>query len=984
MTEKERINIPEDQLEGALLSGDVSFGQNEVINMFDSDGNLVGVKGPDVPRALQQGFKIESNRQAAIRRYVDSKDNLKGSVEVALKQFADEAAFGIPELIAEKKANPFEVEKWQALKERHDTANTLGGLTGFGASFLVGGPVYKAGTAAGKAAEKVIASKLAQYGVERGSKSVAADLLARTAQTGGNLAVDAIVSSAPRTITEAALGDYEAAAESLLLNGGIGLILGGAGGAAKGVFDRTKQAATNYFNKMAQPGINIDDLVKNNTATAKEFGKEAGAVAPSELAKPNDVIGILRANNADEGLLASVTKEFSKLKKNSKDIVEAFQKLKVKPEDIPEDWLSDSTALKTLVQSLDNRPDPVGFARTARKDAAWRAMEDAATQVLRTTTDDVGSAFAIGTKIKTELVQKIDDVLKAQEEVFTQLNINRSLVEVSEKPLRNAINTVKDLPEFRLSGMKGIVSSFQKAIDDGVITNLDDLAKFRTGIAQSVGPTSAGNDKFVAQQLVKYLDDVEERTINKAFERSLKSAAKDGADPITLGALWKQRQEANKGYRELAESLSEEADALGFTSRNPYDFKRKLENMTAEDFVKKFSVKNDVAALETLAQKYPEQFDLIRDFIKKNIYEKSIYGDRLSAKKVVDEIEKLTPEFQNRIFGESEREAIKILKTATRAVAKNENPSGTAKMLEYMNIGNIGNLLRTGKSYLEDRLIASTVNVEGILQTDKMINKTRANLDRVNQIVKDLGSVIKKSSVSARKASVIGIERLFEDEPNIKERRKEEVIKKIQQLNEKSNEFVLNPNLMIEKVTEIVSGLSETGAPTVAAAFGAKAQNMIGYIADNVPKPKTVPNVFMNRPYQPSSQEISQFERKMAVLADPFVVIDALADNSLTKEHVESLSANYPKLYEAIQYRIFDTMVKEKPELPYQARLKLSLLMGADVDNSLSSIAIKGLQDAWSFAQTPEQDSGLNQAGLMKLGENEMTATESQRMMMRT
>lgn len=984
MTEQEMIQIPEDQLEGALLSGEVSFGENQTINMFDSSGKLVGVAGSDVARALQRGFQLETNKQAAIRKYVKSKDNLSGSVEVALKQFADEAAFGIPELIAEKKANPFEVEKWQALKEKHEIANTLGGVAGFGASLFAGAPIYKAGTAAGKAAEKVVAKKLAEYGVERGSKSIAADLVARTAGTGANLAIDAMVSSAPRTLTEAALGDYEAAAESLLLNGGVGLILGGAGGAAKGVFDKSKQAATKYLNKISDPGLNIDDLVKNKKATAKEFGTETGAVSASDVADPTDIEGILRSKNVEPNLIKKVTSELSKVKKNSKEIIEAFQKLGVQADEIPEDWLSDSTAMKTLIQSLDNKPDFIGMNRLNRKDAAWQKMEKAAQQVLRTKSDEAATAFSVGTRIKTEITQKIDDVLKAQEEVFGQLNINRSMVGVNKKPLYNSIKSIEDLPEYRLSGMSGVVNSFKKAIDDGVITTLDDLAKFRTGIAQSVGPTSAGNDKFVARQLVKYLDDVEERTINNAFEASLKKAKSEGADPITLGALWKQRQEANKGYRELAESLAEEADALGITSRNPYDFKRKLENLTAEDFVKKFSVKNDVAALETLATRYPDQFELIRDYVKKNIYEKSMSGDRINAKRVVSEIEKLSPEFRARIFDDAEREAFNLLEIATKSVAKNENPSGTAKMSEYMNLGNIANILGTGKSFVSDQFVTSTINVEGILQTDKMIQKTRLSLDRIADIVTNLGDIVGKAVKGSARSTVIGIERLFEDEPNQKKENKENTLKRIQELNEKTSDFVLNPELMINKVQEVTQGLSETGAPTVATAFGAKAQEMMAYIQKNVPKPKTPPNPFTPRQYQPSSQEISQFERKMSVLVDPFIVVDALADNSLTKEHVEALAYNYPKLYQAIQARIFDTMVKDKPVLPYQARLKLSLLMGTDVDNSLMASSVQGYQDAWAYSAQPEQGSGLSQSGLMKLGQNEFAATETQRMMMRT
>jgi hypothetical protein len=977
-------NIDESQLEQSLLSGEYEIPADRTINMFDSDGNLVGVSGSDVGDALQQGWKLESNKQAAVRRYVDSKDNLAGSIEVALKQFGDEAAFGVPELIAEKTGNPFEVEKWQALKEKHDTANTLGGLAGFGASFLVGAPVMKAGTAAGKAAERVVAQKLGEYGVKRGAKNVAADLLARTAGTGANLAVDAMVSSAPRTLTEAALGDYEAAAESLLLNGGIGLVLGGTGGLAKGVFDRSKKAVEAYKESLTGPNVNISKFDPSGVVMPKDLPKEAGATVASEMINPNNLDEVLTASGVETKAKTSLLQELAKKKENAKEIVETFRDLGVDPDLLPPDVLLDSTPGLTIIKALENKPNFIGIKMLSNKDNMFRALENTGEQILQTK-GPARSAFDIGSQIKSELVTKVDDVLKAQEEVFGQLNIARAEVDVNQKPLLNAVKDIDKLPQFKGSGLQGIVKKFEQAALNNEIKTVQQLAEWRTTINDTISPISASkNDRFIIGRLSKYLDGVEERAIDNAFNSSLKNAKSQGLDPISLGALWKQRQEANKGYRELAESLAEEGNAIGFTSRNPYDFKRKLENMTSEDFVKSFTVKNDVQALQTIQSRYPQQFELIKDFVKKNVYERAMTGDRLSARKVVSEVKKMTPEFAEKIFSPTELAAFKKLKTAVDSLPQNMNPPETGRMISYQDALSPASLMSNASSYLQEKALKAAINVEGILQTDKAIQATRSKLDMVSDAVKGLSKAIEKSiKATTSKPTVMGLERLFEDEPEKQKERKENIIKKINDLNQQSSDFVVNPELFINKVQEITSGLSEAGAPTVATAFGAKADGMVRYINQSVPKPKTAQNVFMNRPFVPSTQEISQFERKMSVLADPFIVIDALKDGSLTKEHVEALAMNYPKLYQAIQARIFDVMVQEKPNMSYQARLKLSLLMGTDVDPSLSGGNVKGLQDAW---MTPEgqETSGLRVSGLKELGEStKAAATETQQLDMR-
>src|SRR5687767_15846553 len=133
----------EELLHKALLTGSHSFAAGELVSVTSPDGERGTVPAENIVEAVQSGYRVETPSQRAVREYVEQNAGVKGAVKVGLGQLADEAALGLPELILDKKQDPLEVAKREALKKEHDLANTLGGITGFGASLFVGGPLWK-------------------------------------------------------------------------------------------------------------------------------------------------------------------------------------------------------------------------------------------------------------------------------------------------------------------------------------------------------------------------------------------------------------------------------------------------------------------------------------------------------------------------------------------------------------------------------------------------------------------------------------------------------------------------------------------------------------------------------------------------------------------------------------------------------------------------------------------------------------------------
>lgn len=225
--------LPETEIQNAILKGTHFYDAKERINVRDQQGKTFDLPSNQLLTALQNGFSLETATQGAVREYVKDNKGIKGAIKVGLGQFADEALMGIPETAYDLTADPLEVAKKEALKKDHQLANAIGGIGGFGASLAVGGPLFKGATTVGKAAERVVAAKLGEYGIEQGAKGIAKSLTSKMINNATRLGVESAVVSAPQAVTEAALGDPELAAESILTNVGIGAFLGVMGPGAK-------------------------------------------------------------------------------------------------------------------------------------------------------------------------------------------------------------------------------------------------------------------------------------------------------------------------------------------------------------------------------------------------------------------------------------------------------------------------------------------------------------------------------------------------------------------------------------------------------------------------------------------------------------------------------------------------------------------------------------------------------------------------------
>lgn len=210
-------NVPEDQAEEAYLSGRYGVSQDSFANVFDPETQKTyKIPAARIEQYLGSGFKFESDEQKLERSIKNDPANtgVRGALKTFAGQAFNQALLGVPRIVDEKIGTPEEDKKAEitnrVLTENNPVSNIAGGITGFGASLLYGGPIWKGAGLVGQGAER-----LATKALMAGGETLAKNAVGKIATQAAKLAAENVAINLPARLTEAALGDPETAAQGL-------------------------------------------------------------------------------------------------------------------------------------------------------------------------------------------------------------------------------------------------------------------------------------------------------------------------------------------------------------------------------------------------------------------------------------------------------------------------------------------------------------------------------------------------------------------------------------------------------------------------------------------------------------------------------------------------------------------------------------------------------------------------------------------------
>jgi hypothetical protein len=131
------------------------------------------------------------------------------------------------------------------------------------------------------------------------------------------------------------------------------------------------------------------------------------------------------------------------------------------------------------------------------------------------------------------------------------------------------------------------------------------------------------------------------------------------------------------------------------------------------------------------------------------------------------------------------------------------------------------------------------------------------------------------------------------------------------------SDLVSNPQALVERLQGGAT-LANT-APGVATAVASTAARAVQFLHDKAPKnPYAAAMPGMERAWEPSGAEVTQWGRYLRAIEDPRSVLDDMRRGSVTQEAVDAMRAVYPQLAQDVQARLTSAMAdsEEVPQLP--------------------------------------------------------------------
>lgn len=105
--------------------------------------------------------------------------------------------------------------------------------------------------------------------------------------------------------------------------------------------------------------------------------------------------------------------------------------------------------------------------------------------------------------------------------------------------------------------------------------------------------------------------------------------------------------------------------------------------------------------------------------------------------------------------------------------------------------------------------------------------------------------------------------------------------------------------------------------------------------------------------WKPSREEVAKWNKYYNAVQDPMGTIERMGKGAVSPEAVEAIKVVYPPLYDRLSQSVIAKAQQLKKPIPYNKRVKLSILLGKPLDDSLKPSSIKFYQQI--FQQQPTQ-----------------------------
>lgn len=948
------VIAPENKVDDLVKSGNYTFESGTRIDVVSPDGQLGDIPSDNAHGAFAEGFRwaTQADKQADHERKLEAirakaGDNggtamvagvLRGGTlglsDVALR--AGEEMGALPEgVVAQQALN----------KEMNPVESGVGEVGGIIGSTLLSGGTSLLGTTGrvGQAGYK--------FGAELGGKALAAaagkeaketlarKIIAKVVPVATGSAVENAVYGLGQGVSEAALGKSEDVVDHLVSGVGMGALTGltfGAGFGAAGAIGKPLLA------KAAEAGGNLFDKAITGAArvTTKVAGRAAlNAAGEARLAgQLGDLVdtplGYAARHMAAEGRwdeIKDIVKQASGVEKTLvKESADLAKGLNYAVSKLPE--LEKKIATETLTQNAGDVTRATDQLYKQVKQA-YNILDQYAreltgpthygTQIDQLVTDAADSLYTLGTDVATKKADDLYAMASARSNYGAHIKTEGQEVAYL-RALKDSAN--HDLTKMGRGGGYDITHSLVK--------NLDGMLKGHKNPMIAQHSTEA-DALYTALSTVR-------KAVGKNGQVSKKALARLTSDPEYADVV-------SPFFTQLSE-YAPELGAFVKTAKNSVERKAAL-NAIRDKIVHKRGASLDsklsVDDLEELL------IDIGAD------KDKFMRLDRLkSVQATLTDLHTLTPMDR----------AIRILKATGQDASKIEQLLPHQKHFEMLDQlqsirpdGNFtGDLIGRGvKSAIGGALggpLGAVVGASmgGGMSVRRMIHTLTAVERMANKGAKALeasvnGTVKALTSDTVRRISMISRTQAKQEQSRVEEKRKD-----YKKLAAGIQAAAGDPEVIAENVAKAVGQMQ--GTPNLKAALAQKMTVASQYLAQHMPKDPLAGRYMSvdDSGWEPNDSELSAFHRRMAVVQDPKVAMEKIADGSVSPEEIDALRTVYPEIYNKLKNEVIGALMEKGTKIPYSQRIAIGTIFGMPTDPSMEPAAIAALQSTYDI----EEDEG--------------------------
>lgn len=445
--------------------------------------------------------------------------------------------------------------------------------------------------------------------------------------------------------------------------------------------------------------------------------------------------------------LADITSP-ARQKPNTEVILAAADRLGIK---VTPAMLDDSKFIERMEYTLANSPSIWGQSIARKQESVKKGLQGA-TQGLTSEAKNISKA-EIGEQFKSGLTAKVGERLDPISATFDEIAQNTKAVPIPQKSKEAIIRNIMNLDDVRLTGGVGKPGQYIEMLNRA--DNANDVKKIVSYINDDLKMAS-GPEKFALGSIKEKLLSLEKNSVTRAAIQTAKDLGQKGSSGQKIGTqLIKDLQGARKGYRDLSQDLK----AVGETARlrpksGPMSFLDEVEKVPSETIQAKFFNVNNNRQLKSLQDKFPEQFDLLKQGKLKDIADTAIdfsqkgKGETNTAK-FLKEVRSLTPESKKMLFGENTK-IIDDLETIQKTLPDNFNPSGTASQQSWQEA--VARNVKDIPNYVLYRGATSNLGKKISEGSRKMI-EAASDLPQVSEGVKSAPNLVGKTSAALKQLS---------------------------------------------------------------------------------------------------------------------------------------------------------------------------------------------------------------------------------------